>query len=314
MKRRQFLRNSALSATWLVPGHAWNSGQQNIVLQNPSLAWRFEKCPNGICAVAFENRLSGRRYRLETADEFALVFSQGQRLEIPWWNFQLTDAADVPPEHESGLAHGFEKVPAPPGTWTPVNNLAGVQKERIYPGYGWFRHEFALPENARGKDLIFVLGGYDEQDWLRHWIYVNGNGIGERTVSARWHSPGRYVLGPTDSAYAALQFGAGSRNLLAIRAHGYDLRTGELSGDVLEQYVFRPFLFDQFISIGEPNRRISRFELRKSIQESPEGLACSLKTPLVVSWLRLTMSWTASFEGNGWKSTTRAQSHVSCSM
>ena len=125
----------------------------------------------------------------------------------------------------------------------------------------WFRHEFALPETARGKDLVFVLGGYDEQDWKQHWIYLNGTGIGESTVTGRWHTPGRYSLRPTDPAYGALKFGPESRNLLAVRARGYDLRTGELLGDALEQYVFRPFLFDQFISVGEPYRRVSHFEL-----------------------------------------------------
>ncbi len=192
------------------------------------------------------------------------MFAQGQRLEIPWWNFQLTGAEDTPPGPESG-------------TWKPVNNLAGVQKERIYQGYAWFRHEFALPEDARGKDLIFILGGYDEQDWKEHWVYLNGNGIGQRTVSTRWHLPGRYIVRPTDPVYAQLQFGPQSRNLLAVRARGYDLRTGELSGDALEQYVFRPFLFDQFISIGEPYRRVSRFELRKALQESPEKLSLLLE-------------------------------------
>ncbi len=168
-------------------------------------------------------------------------------------------------------------MPSPPGTWISVNNFAGGQKERIYPGYGWFRHEFALPETARGKDLIFVLGGYDEQDWKEHWVYLNGNGIGKRAVSGRWHLPGRYTVRPADPAYAALQFGPQSRNLLAVRARGYDFRVEGLSDDALQQYVFRPFLFDQFISVGEPYRRISRFELRKPLQESPEKLSLVLE-------------------------------------
>jgi hypothetical protein len=263
MIRRHFLQSGA----WAVTGAGLQkltrkTKRRQFVLENPQLAWRLEADSAGIRSIEFENRLSGRHHPLQAESELALVFSTGQRLEIPWWHFQLTDD---------------DKLPTDSGNWTAVRNLAGGQKGRVYSGYCWFRHEFAVPEAARGHDLFFVLGGYDEQDWNEHWVYLNGTEIGRRTVSGRWRLPGRHVLRPADAAYSSLQFGPQSSNLLAIRARGYDYGAGGLSDEVLEQYVFRPFLFDQFISVGEPYQRVSHFGLREARQDSPEKLTLTLE-------------------------------------
>jgi hypothetical protein len=261
MKRRHFLQSGAVAlASTRLQNLARAAGRREFVLENSQIAWRLTAGPDGIHSTIFENRLSGHVYNLQADDEFTLVFATGgQRLEIPWWHFQLTDGGDSAPEREKGLNQGFHKRDLSTANWTAVNNLAGGQKGRIYPGYGWFRHTFSLPETARGRDLVFVLGGYDEQDWNEHWVYLNGAEIGHRTISTRWRLPGRYTVRAADAAYAALQFGPQSRNLLAIRARGYDYHLGGLSDEALVQYVFRPFLFDQFVSIGEPYLPVSRF-------------------------------------------------------
>jgi hypothetical protein len=271
--RRHFLQAGALAVSAATgPKLAGATNRRQFVLENKQLAWRLDAAHDGVRAVAFENRLSGRRHELETQNDFKLTFATGQRLEIPWWNFRLTDGEDVSPEREEGLRLGFHKPASPAGNWTAVHNLAGGQKGRVYQGFGWFRHEFVLPEEARGRDLFFVLGGCDEQDWNEHWVYLNGGEIGHRTVSGRWRVPGRYAVRPGDQAYASLQFGAKFRNLLAIRARGYDYHVEGLSEEALEQYVFRPFLFDQFISIGEPYLPTPRFELKQAQQDRAESL------------------------------------------
>ncbi len=246
--------------------------QRQFLLQNQQLAWRLESHGDVLRPIAFENRLSGKKYQLQAEEDFALTFSTGPRIEIPWWSFQATDKGEISPDLEKGITLGFHQSGAPAGNWGPVRNLAAGRNGRVYAGYGWFRCEVALPEAARGKELVFVLGGYDEQDWNEHWVYVNGEPIGQRKTSGRWRSPGRHVIGPNNPAYAALRFGPESRNVLAVRARGYDLHVEGVTDDALDQYVFRPFLFDQFISIGDPYLRVSRFELREARQESPEKL------------------------------------------
>ncbi len=274
MDRRQFLRGSALAATGaglIQIGGASPHGRQ-FVIENDRLAWRLEATDDGIRSVAFQNRISGRRFDLQVKDEFALIFAKGQRLEIPWWSFQLTDDGTVTPERERGLSLGFHRQGAQLNDWRHVQNLAGGQKGRTYGGYGWFRYEFALPAAAQGKELVFVLGGYDEQDWNEHWVYVNGQEIGHRTAAGRWRVPGRHVMHPTDATYARLRFGPESRNLLAVRTRGYDFHLEGISQQVLDQTVFRPFLFDQFVSISEPYQRVSSFDLREVRQQSPDKI------------------------------------------
>ena len=109
----------------------------------------------------------------------------------------------------------FTGAPRTQTGWRPVYNLSGGQHGRTYSGYGWFRCKVELPESAKGKELILVLGGYDEQDWNDYWVYLNGQQVGRRTSSGRWRKPGRFTLRPSDSLYASLQFG--SSNLLAVR-------------------------------------------------------------------------------------------------
>jgi hypothetical protein len=213
MDRRKFLKGGAMAAgVGLVPTAAAAPAPRAFLLENKQLAWELESGAGGIRSVGFQNRISGRRFALQAEDEFTLVFSNGQRLEIPWWNFRLTDEGSVPPEGESGLGLGFHQPAIKLDGWRHARNLAGGQKGRKYAGYGWFRHEFELPESARGKEIVFVLGGYDEQDWNEHWIYVNGHEAGHRKITERWRSPGRYALQPTDAGYASLQFGSKAPN------------------------------------------------------------------------------------------------------
>ena len=185
------------------------------------------------------------------------------------------------PERESRLRAGF----SPPlsvqvrkaGALEVAHNLSGGQHGRTYGGYAWFRCKVELPESAKGKDLDFVLGGYDEQDWNDYWVYLNGQQVGRRTSSGRWRKPGRFTLRPTDPFYASLQFG--SSNLLAVRTRGYNFHLENISQKAIDRYVFRPWLFDQFVSIGEPFLPISHFEFQGTLQESPEELSFKLYNP-----------------------------------
>ena len=130
MLRRNFLQSGALAVTAAtVDKLAGATKRRQFVLENKHLAWQLNGTHDGIRSVAFENRLSGHRYHLETENEFKLTFSTGQRLEIPWWNFRLTDGEEVSSEREDGLRLGFHKLASPGENWTPVHNLAGGQRD-----------------------------------------------------------------------------------------------------------------------------------------------------------------------------------------
>ena len=254
MDRRQFLKESAL-ALGLTQTASTQSERREWLLENSQVAWRLEQAADGIRSVGFENRISGRHFALETDAEFTLLFSSGQRIEIPWWEYRYSDA----------------------GAWTPVANLSGGRKGRVYDGGASFRCNILLPESAKGKEIVFILGGYDQQDWHERWVSVNGQEIGHSQANGRWRTPGRYVLQPAGAAYTSLRFGSNSPNVLSVRTRGYDFRTGDIPDEVLDRQVFRPFLFDQFVSVGEPFRRISKFEVVDSRRENPEKISFTMR-------------------------------------
>lgn len=168
----------------------------------------------------------------------AAVFSASkERIEIPWWNFRTSDSSP----------------------WEKVFNLAGRGGGRVYAGEGVFECEFFLPETARGEEIFAVLGGYDQQDWNERWVSVNGVEAGRQSQSGRWRTPGEFRI-----PAAALRFGGNNR--LRVRCRGYDFHFGGISEKAFQNYVFRPYLFDQFISVGPPYAR------------NPEGIRVTVRS------------------------------------
>jgi len=278
MDRRQFMKTgSALaiaSAAVKHPAVASVTGQ--IVLQNAALRWQLQRTEKGIRSTRFDNRLSGRQYALDVEDEFSLLFKSGERIEISGWESCITDDDHVAPEAERGMTQLYHLGKSGKDSWSAVRNLAGGRMGVQFGGYGWFRHEFQLPESAKGQDIVFVLGGYDQQEWNEYWVHVNGNQIGHRTAQGRWRTPGQYTMRPGDPMYDSLHFGSQGSNLLAVRTRGYDFAFDGIPTLVLRKVVFHPWLFDQFISIGNPYVRISSFDLRETHQESPEKVQFAL--------------------------------------
>jgi hypothetical protein len=271
MDRRTFLKDAVASAAALdsaLPA-AFAPGKQ-YVLANKFLAWHLETYPGGVRGTAFENKLSGRRVRLTADREFTLVFSAAkERHEIPWWHSR-TSAQDAPPT-------GLHEPGASGDGWHKAQNLRGTGGGRVYQGYGWYRHDFTLGPHAEGQEIAFVLGGYDQQDWNDYQVFLNGTEIGRRASSGRWRSPGEFSLRPTDPAYSLLRFGAARQNAVSLRTHQYDLHFEGISDKALERYVFRPYLFDQFISVGRPYLRLSEFELVSVKQSGAEKISFELR-------------------------------------
>ncbi|MCX6623821.1 MAG: hypothetical protein NTY38_22705, partial [Acidobacteria bacterium] len=230
-----------------------------FIIENKLMAWHLEAGEHGIRSTAFENRIAGARFELRQVAEAAAVFSAAHRMEIPRWEWSFTDGEGA--------------------RWNKARNLAGGQRGRQYDGVCWFRHRFGLPPEGKGREVAFTLGGHDEQDWKEYRVSVNGQPIGHREVTTRWHSPGVYTVKPGDPAYASLQFGAGGSNLLTVRTRGYDFLFDGLAKDALDRYVFHPYLFDQFITIGQPFARVAEFELKAVEQKSAEHLTFELQHP-----------------------------------
>ncbi len=267
-----------------------------VVLSNEFLSWRLEWRDGRLASTEFENRISGRSFPLSSVQEFVLTLSASKhRVEIPWWRFVFgPDEAPVPPEEEQGFRLGYHRPDFSEQEWGATENLLlrslqGVKRVRggtTYDGYGWFRRWFELPEIARDEELVFVLGGYDHLDWKQYWVYVNGLEIGRDESSGRWRTPAQFSIAPGTAAHSALRFGSGEKNLLAVRARGYDKHFGGLSDEVLKHYVFEPVLVDQFISVGEPYLRVEDFEVLELEQSGKDQVNFGLRSvsqPIQVS-------------------------------
>jgi len=260
-----------------------------VDLANGAMAWHLEWHNRKLASTGFDNKLSGHQCKFTSAEEFLLTFSaSAQRVEIPWWKFIYgPDESAVGAEQEKGLPLGFQKPEFQDQHWGNAQNLLprgrpGPKRHGdgiTYDGYGWYRRWFELPSTARSVNLAFLLGGYDHQDWLEYWIYVNGAEIGHRESRGRWRTPGEFRLAPDHPAYASLRYGPGEKNLLAVRARGFDKHFGGLRDEVLRHYVYEPFWADQFISVGEPYLRVSDFEVREVQQPSAEKVIFQLQSP-----------------------------------
>lgn len=308
MDRREFLRagliSAALSAGKSLPLEA--SGRLlkisrggvkgSLDLTNDELIWRLAWDENGLKSMGFVNKLTGRSFPFSSTEEIALTFSASRRrIEIPWWRFVFgPDDHPVAPEQEQGLKRGFHLKNELDASWGATENLllrklrgAGeVHKEIQYNGYGWFRHWFVLPEEGRGEEIFFVLGGYDCQDWNEYWIYLNGEEVGHKTSEGRWRHPGQFVLVPGAPGYATLNFGSGAKNLLAVRTRGFEKRFGGYSDAILRKYVYKPVLVDQFISVGQPFARLTEFQVKEVSQQTGDQVEFELFSqflPVVVS-------------------------------
>ena len=71
-------------------------------------------------------------------------------------------------------------------------------------------------------------------------------------------------------------FGSVPRIFLAVRTRTYDFHLENVSQKALDRFVFRPILFDQFVSIGEPFLSLTEFEVRESHQDNPEKVSFNL--------------------------------------
>jgi len=213
----------------------------------------------------FRNKLTGKYFAFKDSKEILLTFSDTKaRIEIPWWNFVLGKDNDAsPPEKEEGYLKGYHLQNfSEDEKWGKTLNLY-LRKRKIWPvfnGYAWFRQWFELPKEANGEDIIFCLGGYNQEDWSEYWVFVNGVPIGQRSSDGRWRTPGEFAVSHGSREYSALKFG--EKNLLAVRTHHLNKRFGGVSDDILERFVFDANLVDQFVASGKPYLYVSDFKLK----------------------------------------------------
>jgi len=289
MKRRDFIKSgvvalastSALGSAALgkpVAEEGYEEGRK-LTLGNENLDWNLLMAAGTIRSTSLRNKLSGRDYELRDSKEFRITLSQAKsRIEIPWWYVQLGPNNDSSsPDNEVGIRAGYQLPDfLDEEQWYTTLNLLlrgawrlgwswenATPAPPIFNGYGWFRQWFELPKGTAGEPIVFCLGGYTQEDWNQYWVFLNGKLIGNWRKSGRWRTPEELSLTPGAPEYAALRFGPGEKNLLAIRTYQVDGRFGGVREEILDRYIFEGRLCDQFISVGQPYLHISDFKLNR---------------------------------------------------
>jgi len=231
-----------------------------------------------VCLAGLFNKLTGRRYLFGESMECVLRLGVSEyRIDIPGWKFCPGSGEDVHRDEEFGLVSGFQGSQLDDSEWMgagrinewPIGNV--FYATVTYPGYGWYRHSFALPADAEGKSIELGLGGYDTFEWLEYWVYINGELVGQSAPSGYWHDSPKYVLSPGDEAYKCLKFG--SSNVLAVQTKGLDRRFPGMSEPDAERYSPHSIVADQYISVGDATRDISAFKLLNHTESVVDGRA-----------------------------------------
>ena len=286
MKRRELIRSVLLSLALVstistsalgqpAAGGGYVEGQR-ITLGNQYLDWDLLMTEGTIRSTGVRNKLSGRYFELKDSREILLTFSGAKaRVEIPWWNVELgADHDSTPPDRESGYRRGYHlETFQGDEEWDKMSNLLlrggrRVVTPAVFKGYAWFRQWFELPQEAEGEPIVLCLGGYNQEDWNQYWTYVNGTLMGHWTGSGRWRTPKQLRVLPGSEEYRALRFGAGKKNLLAIRTYELDKRFEGVSDAVLDRFIFDGRFADQFIAVGQPYLFVSGFKLNRWRQEN----------------------------------------------
>ena len=274
MRRREFITSGLVSVASVSAFGAAALGEsqaqglyvegQKFTLGNKYLDWELVMTGGTIQSVGLRNKLSGRYYELRDSREFLLTLSRAKaRVEIPWWYIAMgSDDDKASPDQERGYLSGYhledfrrEKE------WGTTSKLLPRGGPPIFNGYAWFRQGFELPRDAEGEPIVFCLGGYMQEDWNKYWVFLNGKLVGTWTKAGRWRTPEELTLRPGSIEYAALRFGAGKKNLLAVRTYQYNKRFEGLRDEILDRFGFEGRLFDQFIAVGEPYLHVSDFKL-----------------------------------------------------
>jgi sialate O-acetylesterase len=95
-----------------------------------------------------------------------------------------------------------------------------------YDGYAWYRKQFKMPENLKGKTIYFSLGTIDDCDEF----YVNGHLVGlSGSFPPNYHSEYNSLrMYPCPQEYINFN----GNNLIAVRVYDDELAGGITSGDI----------------------------------------------------------------------------------
>jgi hypothetical protein len=189
--------------------------------------------------------LHGEELEVESHELMLVLDAARWRHDVAGWRFTRSG--------RDGAARGFHRADLDDSAWTATSHLHPLYGVR-YDGCAWFRHRFALPESEQGQTITLVLGGLDDEDWLRYRVFLNGEPVAEWEAEGRWREPQRILLAPE-------LLRVGSDNVLAVETEGLARSQPGMRAGEDEHYFFQGWLLDQFLCSGAPYDLVRDFEV-----------------------------------------------------
>ncbi|MBI84241.1 MAG: hypothetical protein CMJ81_13650 [Planctomycetaceae bacterium] len=245
-----------------------NPEDGRVQLRSPKLVFHLDT-KAGLRARAWENQLTGRTLSLGAGAELEVDIDTSQkRISITGWRCTQSQAADSPPDEDIGYRKGFARTEWDDSRWLQVPSPAAGGPGSV-TGFDWSRTHVTIPEDADGKQLSLVVGGFGVFDYRYTRVFLNGQQIGLRTTPARWHEPAQIDLGPGTEAHRHVRFG--QDNVIALQLSGFVDRVRRLDqldpkkARKLAMTLVWPAQYEQYLVVGEPTRtpqlRVSRLQV-----------------------------------------------------
>jgi hypothetical protein len=234
-----------------------------LELRSRSFVYRLDRSA-ALTAVAWENRLSGRKVSLGGGPELEVDVDAAQaRIPITGW-----------------------KTDGSPGRWEaekadfamPEFRDASWQGQRTPMGAAWARTHVFLPPQAQGQAITLVLGRFGILDYRHMDVFLNGQLVGTRKAEGLWTEPGRFVLERGSPHYALWRWG--TDNVIALRLGERMERNARLDAmdpehawSLADAAWARPLQFEQYVTVGAPWRTLG-FQVKTVLAagEPPEAL------------------------------------------
>lgn len=130
---------------------------------------------------------------------------------ITGWKFRNSPSdGEVEHQLEDGFKQGWHHAASRDPEWSDahVSEVWDDHPSTQWRGWEWYRADFQLPIQGRGKSIVLTLGKINSMDWT----YVNGVLIGSSRGDRQFRN---YWIKPGDAAYGLLKFGG--KNSVAVQ-------------------------------------------------------------------------------------------------
>ena len=176
-----------------------------VELRAPAFVFRLDTSV-GLSARSWENKLSGRTIPLAAGAELGTDLDAAQeRIWIPGWKGTVSQGQSADPDQDPAYRAGYARPDFDDSKWRGMINLTlGVESPTSFT---WARTRVLISVDSHDKPLSLTLGGFGLFDHRFMRVFLNGNEVGARRTTQRWHEPFTIQLGPESSAHDFVRFG-----------------------------------------------------------------------------------------------------------